>query len=98
MTQLSAQDYGRLQEKLYRFPGFSIQNRMLREYAYPVAANVLWNIREVSPGDIEKDSYYTRGRLHRRFGDRALLRKYFTWRKGGGDLLRDAHGRVKGKI
>lgn len=23
MTQLSAQDYGRLQEKLYRFPGFS---------------------------------------------------------------------------
>ena len=31
MTQLSARDYGRLQEKLYRFPGFYIQNRVLRQ-------------------------------------------------------------------
>ena len=97
MTQLSAQDYGRLQEKLYRFPGFFIQNRMLREYAYPVAANVLGNIREVSPGDIEKDSYYTRGDYT---GDLGIERSYeniLRGEKGVEILLRDAHGRVKGR-
>lgn len=31
ITHISAQDYGRLQEKLYRFPGFFIQQRILRQ-------------------------------------------------------------------
>ncbi len=96
LTQLSAQDYGKLQEKLYRFPGFFIQNRMIREYAYPVAANVLGNIREVSPRDIERDDYYTRGDYT---GDLGIERSY-EWalrgEKGVEILLRDAHGRIKG--
>ena len=97
MTQLSAQDYGRLQEKLYRFPGFFIQNRMLRQYAYPVAANVLGNIREVSPRDIERDDYYTRGDYT---GDLGIERSYepvLRGEKGVEILLRDAHGRIKGR-
>ena len=32
ITHLSAQDYGRLQEKLYRYPGLFIQKRILRQY------------------------------------------------------------------
>ena len=97
MTQLSAQDYARLQEKLYRFPGFFIQNRMLRQYAYPVAANVLGNIREVSPRDIERDDYYIRGDYT---GDLGVERSYepvLRGEKGVEILLRDAHGRIKGK-
>ena len=97
MTQLSAQDYGRLQEKLYRFPGFFIQNRMLRQYAYPAAANVLGNIREVSPRDIERDDYYIRGDYT---GDLGVERSYepvLRGEKGVEILLRDAHGRIKGK-
>ncbi len=61
MSHLSAQDYGRLQEKLYRFPGFFIQKRILRQYNYPTAANILGNIREVSANDVERDSYYAPG-------------------------------------
>ena len=38
MNQLSAQEYGVLQEKLYQFPGFYIQNRTIRQYEYPPAA------------------------------------------------------------
>ncbi len=52
LTHLTAEDYGKLQEKLYRFPGFFIQKRILREYNYDCASNVLGNIREVSPSDI----------------------------------------------
>ena len=61
MSQLSAQDYGRLQEKLYRFPGFFIQRRILRQYNYQNAANILGNIREVNQNDIDNDDYYRPG-------------------------------------
>lgn len=43
MNQLSAQEYGVLQEKLYKFPGFYIQNRTIRQYEYPNAA-LVWEI------------------------------------------------------
>ncbi len=41
MSQLSAIEYGVLQEKLFRFPGIYIQKRTLREYDYPNAALLL---------------------------------------------------------
>ena len=58
MTHLSAQDYGRLQEKLYKFPGIFIQKRILRQYNTASAANILGNIREVNAQDIADDPYY----------------------------------------
>ena len=61
IVQLSSEDYGRLQEKLYRFPGFFIQKRILRQYAFPTGANILGNIREVNRTDIERDPYYAAG-------------------------------------
>ena len=48
ISHLSAQDYGRLQEKLYRFPGFFIQKRIIRQYKYNAAANVLGNVPKLS--------------------------------------------------
>ncbi len=97
MSQLSVQDYGRLQEKLYRFPGFFIQNRMIRQYTYPVAGNLLGNIREVSMQDIKRDDYYVRGDY---MGDLGLERSYeevLRGEKGVEVLLRDAHGRIQGQ-
>ena len=55
LTHLSAQDYGRFQEKLYRYPGFFIQKRILRQYNHIAAANVLGNIREVNAEDVKRD-------------------------------------------
>jgi penicillin-binding protein 2 len=61
MNQLSAQEYGALQEKLYKFPGFYIQNRTIREYEYPYAAHVLGGVGQVNRKDMEEDDYYARG-------------------------------------
>ena len=61
MNHLTPEDYGRLQEKLYRFPGFFVVQRILRQYNYAVAANVLGDIREVNAKDIENDDYYRPG-------------------------------------
>ena len=96
MTQLSAKDYGRLQEKLYKFPGFYTQNRMLRQYAFATSPHILGNLREVSQREIEKDDYYVRGD---NIGDLGVEKSYETYLrgiKGKEILLRDAHGRIQG--
>ena len=97
ITQLSAQDYGRLQEKLYRFPGFFIQKRILRQYNYPAAANVLGNIREVSPKDIENDDYYSRGDYTGDLGVEKSYEEYLRGHKGMEILIRNAYGRIQGR-
>ncbi|MDE5810715.1 MAG: penicillin-binding protein 2, partial [Muribaculaceae bacterium] len=97
MTQLSAADYGRLQEKLYRYPGFFIQKRILRQYNYTAAANVLGNIREVSQADIERDSYYFRGDYIGDLGVERSYDEYLRGIKGQEILIRDAHGRIQGR-
>lgn len=96
MTHLSAQDYGRLQEKLYRFPGFFIQKRILRQYSHNSAANVLGNIREVSAKDIERDDYYQAGDYCGDLGVEKSYEKYLRGNKGVEILFRDALGRIQG--
>lgn len=96
LTHLSAEDYGRLQEKMYRFPGFYIQKRILREYNYPGAANVLGNIREVSPTDIERDSYYSRGDYTGDLGVERSYERFLRGEKGEEVLIRDANGQIRG--
>lgn len=97
ISQLSAQDYGRLQEKLYRFPGFFIQKRILRQYYHPTAANVLGNIREVSKSDIERDDYYSRGDYTGDLGIEKSYETYLRGVKGVEILIRDANGRIQGR-
>ncbi len=97
MSQLSAQDYGRLQEKLYRFPGFFIQKRILRQYKQPTAANVLGNIREVSQADIDCDSYYSPGDYTGDLGVEKSYEPYLRGIKGVEILMRDARGRIQGR-
>lgn len=97
LTHLTAEDYGRLQEKLYRFPGFYIQKRILREYNYKAAANVLGNIREVSQKDIDKDMYYRPGDYIGDIGVEHTYEEHLRGHKGVEVLMRDALGRIQGR-
>jgi penicillin-binding protein 2 len=97
MNQLSAQDYGILQEKLYKFPGFYIQNRTIREYEYPNAALVLGNIGQVNKQDIADDNYYVQGDDSGRSGVERSYETALRGQKGVEVLLRDARGRIQGK-
>lgn len=98
IRNLSAQDYGRLQEKLYRFPGFFIQKKILRKYNYPVGANILGNIREVNAADLERDPYYRAGDYTGDLGVEKSYEEYLRGVKGEEILIRDAHGRIQGRL
>ncbi|MDR1381243.1 MAG: penicillin-binding protein 2 [Tannerella sp.] len=97
MSQLSAAEYGVLQEKFYKFPGFYIRNRALREYGCLNGANVLGSLGEVTRKDIEKDDYYTPGDHSGRSGVERSYERTLRGEKGVEILLRDVHGRIKGK-
>ncbi|MDE6547825.1 MAG: penicillin-binding protein 2 [Muribaculaceae bacterium] len=97
MSHLSQEDYGRLQEKLYLFPGFYVQKRNVREYATHAAANVLGNIREVNANDVENDRYYRRGDYTGDLGVEKSYEQYLRGVKGEEILMKDALGRIKGK-
>ena len=96
MSQLSAQECGVLMEKLYKYPGFYVQNRIIRKYAYSHAAHVLGNIGEVNREDINTDSYYVQGDYSGRTGVEKAYEKELRGEKGVEILLRDAYGRIKG--
>lgn len=98
MTQLSMENIAKLQEKLYKFPGFSLQNRTLRDYTYPSACHVLGSIGEVSQSDIDADDYYKRGDYAGRDGIEYTYEKQLRGEKGVEILLRDARGRIKGRL
>ena len=97
MTQLSAEECGVFQEKLFKFPGFYIQRRTIRQYNYNSAAHVLGDIAEVSKRDIEADDYYVRGDFIGKQGVERSYEKQLRGEKGVEILLRDARGRIQGR-
>lgn len=97
ISHLSPEDYGRLQEKLYLFPGFFIQTRTVRQYNYAAGSNILGNIREVSATDVERDRYYRSGDYTGDLGVEKSYEKQLRGVKGVEILMKDALGRIKGK-
>lgn len=97
LSQLTAEDFAMFQEQLYKFSGFSIQRRSIRQYNYPVAGHLFGDLGEVSKNDIAKDEYYVRGDFIGKQGIESYYEKLLRGEKGKEVLLRDAYGRVKGR-
>jgi penicillin-binding protein 2 len=97
MSQLENKEYGVLQESIYKFPGFYIQNRTVRKYNYRNAAHLLGYTAEADKQDIASDSYYARSDYIGKTGIEKSYESYLRGEKGAEILLRDAHGRIKGK-
>jgi len=63
IPQLTKNEYAYLQEKMWKYEGFYIQKRSLRDYQTENASNVLGYIGEVNERLIKKDPYYISGDL-----------------------------------
>jgi penicillin-binding protein 2 len=97
LTQLGSKEYGIIQESIYKYPGFYIQNKTIREYNYPNAAHVLGYIAEADKQNLADDNYYVRGDYIGKTGIEKYYESYLRGTKGVEILLRDAHGRIKGR-
>lgn len=96
LSQLTALDYARLQEKMFLFPGFYVQQRTQRAYNYQNAGHVLGYIGEVNSKDINKDEYYFQGDYIGKIGIEKTYEKSLRGVKGKRFLLKDSRGAIKG--
>ena len=97
MNQLSMEEFSSFQEKLFHFRGFYIQKRSIRQYSFPYAAHVLGDVGEVNPTDIEEDAYYRPGDYIGKQGIERSYERQLRGIKGSEILIRDVHGRIKGR-
>ncbi|MCR4680967.1 MAG: penicillin-binding protein 2 [Bacteroidales bacterium] len=95
--QISKEDYGFLQEKMYEFPGFFVQNRTLRSYPKPIAAHILGYVSEVNDQDIENDNYYKMGDYIGKSGIEKAYESVLRGEKGKRVVLVDVHNREVGR-
>lgn len=96
LKQVSAETYARLQEKMYKYPGFYVQSRTLRKYSKPVAAHVLGYVSEVDENIIKKGPYYKSGDYIGKSGIEEVYEKELRGSKGVKIFLYDAYNRLKG--
>lgn len=95
--QISPEIYAPLQEKLYKYPGFFVQSRTLREYPSKSAAQVLGYVGEVNQRMIEADKYYRSGDYIGVSGLEKTYEKELRGIKGINNYMVDVHNRIKGR-
>lgn len=88
-AQLTKSEYATLQENMYKFKGFYIQKRSLRDYKLDIGANFLGYIREVSNSDIKKNPDYQSGELIGRQGVEQYYEKELRGIRGVKYIQRD---------
>ena len=68
VNQISKETYAKLQEHMWKFQGFFIQKKSIRDYRVNFGANVLGYVSEVNNKDLKVDEYYRQGDLIGRQG------------------------------
>lgn len=95
MTRISAKQYASLQESMYQFPGFFLQQRSARAYPHRSSAHLLGYIGEVSPKVLEDSTeYYRTGDYMGINGMEREYEYYLRGIKGVARVEKDIQGRV----
>ncbi len=98
VSDLSGEDYGKLQEVLYRFPGYFTQPKTLRKYPLQSASHLLGYVSEVDQNIIDKNPYYKMGDHIGRSGMEKQYEELIRGRRGLRIEMVDVHNRSKGKF
>ena len=96
--QLSSETYATLQEKLYKYPGFSVQPRTLRKYPNPMAAHLFGYIGEVDSNITRKNPYYKDGDYIGKSGIEQSYEQVLRGRRGTRIVMMDVFNRPKGRF
>ncbi len=96
--EISARSYAKIQEQLFKYPGFYVQIRTLRTYPEKSAAHVLGYVGEASPKVIEKDSYYKSGDHIGISGIEKEYEEELRGKRGVERQMVDVFNRTKGKF
>lgn len=95
---LSNEMFARLNENIYKFPGFTLTERSLRNYPYNVAGHVLGYIAEVDTGFLRrhKEDGYQMGDYAGFTGLERSYEKVLMGQRGIKNFIRDNKSRIQG--
>jgi penicillin-binding protein 2 len=96
---LSPEMFARLNENLYKFSGFSLSERSVRNYPYHAAGHLLGYIDEVDTTflRVHKDEGYLMGDYAGRTGLERTYEKVLMGRRGVKNYIRDNKSRLQGE-
>jgi len=94
---LTPEEYGRIQENIYQFPGFELVERPVRDYPYPAGASIFGYIGEVDSGTIRRsNNFYQPGDFIGKNGLERSYEKVLMGKRGVRYLVRDVMNRPQG--
>jgi penicillin-binding protein 2 len=95
---LSSEVYAQITENLYRFPGFSLSERSIRNYPYNTAAHVLGYVAEVDVNFLKKHDAegYEMGDYAGMTGLEKQYESILMGQRGVKRFLRDNKGKIQG--
>ena len=97
LAQISKNDYAVIQEKLWKYDGFSVRKKSNRNYLLNSASNILGYISEVNDYEINDNSYYESGELIGRQGIEKSYEKQLRGVKGVSYFQKDNFNRITGR-
>ena len=96
VNQISKETYARLQEQMWKFQGFFIQKKSIRDYRVNFGSNILGYVSEVNTQDLIEGKYYRQGDLIGRQGIEKSYEKELRGKKGKKFLQKDRFNRIIG--
>jgi penicillin-binding protein 2 len=96
LSQISKTDYAIIQEKLWKYKGYSVRKKSNRNYLLNSASNILGYISEVNDYEVKDNSYYESGELIGRQGIEKSYEKKLRGLKGVSYFEKDNFNRTTG--
>ena len=85
-----------IQEKIWKYKGFYLQKKSIRDYPNSIAANILGYVSEVNKNDLKKFTYYQSGDLIGRQGIEKYYENDLRGTKGKKFYQKDRFNRIIG--
>lgn len=100
IKQLSNEDFARVQDKLIDFPGFYVESRTTRKYTYPLLANALGYVSEITRRELRQDSinYYNQGDYIGQSGLESYYEEQLRGKRGVKYKIKNVRGVEKGSF
>ncbi|NLR92956.1 penicillin-binding protein 2 [Flammeovirga agarivorans] len=98
--QLTETEYAKIQDKIIRFKGLSIQARTIRSYPHQSLANALGYVKEVSKAFLDRDTagYYQSGDLIGKSGVEKFYEEELRGQRGVSYIMKNVKGVTKGSF
>ncbi|HEY8397762.1 MAG TPA: penicillin-binding protein 2, partial [Flavihumibacter sp.] len=95
---LTPEMHARLEENIYKFPGFALVERPVRVYPYNAAAHIMGYIGEADSGNIKRSNgFYRLGDYVGKTGLEAFYERVLMGKRGVEYMIKDNKNRLVGK-